>query len=83
MGVPIIFIGPSGSGKSSLAQYLIYNYEAIKLVSTTSRKPRVGEVNGVHYHFEDEDSIANLIKNNTFLEYLNILEIIWILQKMK
>lgn len=69
MGVPIIFIGPSGSGKSSLAQYLIYNYEAIKLVSTTSRKPRVGEVNGVHYHFEDEDLIANLIKNNAFLEY--------------
>ena len=69
MGKLIIFIGGSGSGKSALAQYLIENNEAEKIVSTTSRNPRIGEINGKHYNFEDLDVIETMIKEDKFLEY--------------
>ena len=70
-GKPIIFIGASGSGKSELAQYLVYNFEAIPIVSTTSRSPRIGEINGVHYHFKSLEEILEMIKDDKFVEYAN------------
>lgn len=65
----IIIIGPSGSGKSSIAQHLMYNHGAMKIVSTTSRKPRAGEVDGIHYHFVSKDKFLEMIDNNEFIEF--------------
>ena len=70
----IIFIGPSGSGKSSIAQHLIYNHGAVKIVSTTSRKPRVGEVDGIHYHFVSKDKFEEMVKNDEFVEFAKYSE---------
>ncbi len=65
----VIFIGPSGSGKSSVAQHLIYNYGAVKIVSTTSRDPRQGEVDGIHYHFVGKEKFLEMIDVDEFVEF--------------
>lgn len=70
----VIFIGPSGSGKSSVAQHLTYNYGAVKIVSTTSRKPRIGEIDGIHYHFVSKDDFEAMIDNNEFVEFARYSE---------
>lgn len=47
----IILIGPSASGKTSIAKKLIEKYDFTKFVTNTTRAPRIGEVNHVDYHF--------------------------------
>jgi guanylate kinase len=48
-----LFIGPSGSGKTFLANLLVDKYPILfkKVITATSRDPRIGESNGVDYHF--------------------------------
>lgn len=46
----LVLVGPSGSGKSTVSD-LLAEKGIPKLVTTTTRKPRPGEENGVHYHF--------------------------------
>jgi guanylate kinase len=48
---PLFVSGPSGVGKSFLTQYLVDHYNCKKIVTTTTRPPRLGETNGVNYHF--------------------------------
>lgn len=45
-------VGPSGSGKTSIGEVLTAN-GIPRLVTTTTREPRTGEVNGVDYYFRD------------------------------
>ena len=47
----IILIGPSASGKTSIAKKLIEKYDFTKFVTNTTRAPRIGEINHVDYHF--------------------------------
>jgi guanylate kinase len=61
----IAFLGPSGVGKSTLQGLLGYN----KIVTWTSRQPRAGEVDGVHYHFADNDKILSMYHQGLLLEY--------------
>ena len=42
----IILIGPSASGKTEIAKYLISTFSFNKFVTTTTRTPRIGEING-------------------------------------
>lgn len=46
----LVLVGPSGSGKSTVSD-LLAEKGIPKLVTSTTRKPRAGEENGVHYHF--------------------------------
>jgi guanylate kinase len=46
----VTITGPSGSGKSTLERYLVERGFA-RVISTTTRQPREGEVDGVHYRF--------------------------------
>ncbi|WP_027334641.1 guanylate kinase [Mycoplasmopsis felifaucium] len=67
----IIFAGPSGVGKGTIEQFL-FNDKDLKLklsCSATTRKPRIGEINGVHYFFISKDEFIQKIQNNEFLEY--------------
>jgi len=50
----IILLGPSGSGKGTIGKYLSSKYNYKKAISCTTRKPRLGEVDGVDYHFKKE-----------------------------
>ncbi|WP_338822469.1 guanylate kinase [Mycoplasmopsis felifaucium] len=67
----IIFAGPSGVGKGTIEQFL-FNDKDLRLklsCSATTRKPRIGEINGVHYFFISKDEFIQRIQNNEFLEY--------------
>ena len=48
----LVIAGPAGSGKSTLCERLLRERPGFsRVVTTTTRAPRPGEVNGVHYHF--------------------------------
>lgn len=67
---PVVFCGPSGSGKSTLVKKLMSEFPE-KLgfsISHTTRKPRQGEIDGVHYHFSDKEDMSEAINNGKFIE---------------
>ncbi|KAJ1551018.1 hypothetical protein HK096_003649 [Nowakowskiella sp. JEL0078] len=68
---PIVICGPSGSGKSTLLKRLFAEFpENFGFsVSHTTRKPRTGEENGVHYHFVTREEILEQISLNQFIEH--------------
>lgn len=49
----IVLVGPSGSGKTSIGDILTKEHGVPKLVTTTTREPRIGEENGVDYYFRN------------------------------
>lgn len=68
-----ILSAPSGAGKSSLIHALLGQHQDMQLsVSHTTRAPRPGEVNGVHYHFVSVDEFKALIAENNFLEWAEV-----------
>lgn len=64
-----IITAPSGAGKTSLVRALLDGDDQIKLsVSHTTRQPRPGEEDGVHYHFVAEPKFVELLGHGDFLE---------------
>lgn len=52
--VPVLLVlaGPAGSGKSTLCDRMVAEAPDFhRVVTATTREPRAGEINGVHYHF--------------------------------
>lgn len=69
----LIISGPSGAGKSSLCNELFKHTDNIYFsISSTTRKIREGEIDGVHYNFIKEDEFIKGIKNNIFLEWAKV-----------
>ena len=69
-GKCFIISGPSGVGKSTVLHALMERRKNVYFsVSATTRDPRPGEVDGVHYHFLDVDTFRQWIANEEFLEY--------------
>ncbi|MBQ9346755.1 MAG: guanylate kinase, partial [Oscillibacter sp.] len=69
-GKTFIVSGPSGVGKSTVLNALLArNSNLYFSVSATTRAPREGEVNGVHYHFLDQETFQAWIARDEFLEY--------------
>ncbi|VDD94203.1 unnamed protein product [Enterobius vermicularis] len=68
---PLVLSGPSGSGKSTFIQRALHTYpDTFALsVSHTTRTPRPGETDGVHYYFTDRDTFYDMIEKGEFLEY--------------
>ena len=65
-----IVAAPSGAGKSSLVNALLKREPGIKLsVSYTSRGPRPGEIDGVHYHFVTKEVFLDMVERGDFLEH--------------
>ena len=64
-----ILCGKSASGKDTLLRQLVQNYDFLPIVSTTSRPPREGEIDGVDYYFTSRADFEKDIQNNRFLEY--------------
>lgn len=65
----ICLLGASGSGKSTLEEELSKKFGYKKIVSHTTRKPRIGEINGVDYHFIDNARFEDMIRQGLFAEY--------------
>ena len=69
-GKVLIFSAPSGSGKSTVVSHLLRLHPELEFsVSTTSRKPRGEEKNGVEYWFLTEEKFRSLIDADKFVEY--------------
>lgn len=70
-----IVSAPSGAGKTSLVRALLEATPDLELsVSHTTRAPRPGEEDGVHYHFVDEQAFHALIDQSDFLEYARVFD---------
>ena len=69
-GKTFIITGPSGVGKSTILTALMEKRNNLYFsVSATTRDPRPGEENGVHYHFIDRDTFQEWIERDEFLEH--------------
>ncbi len=65
-----VLSGPSGVGKSTVIAYLRRQHPEVWVsVSVTTRFPRPGEIEGVHYHFVDEGTFDALIRGGDLLEW--------------
>lgn len=71
--VLLVIAGPAGSGKSTLCDRLVHERsDFARVVTTTTRPPRDGEVNGVHYHFFSPAEFRRKIQHGEFLEWAQV-----------
>ena len=78
LGGAIIVSGPSGVGKSTVCNLVREHMPELKFsISCTTRQPRVGEENGVHYYFISKDEFEKRIANNEFIEYARVFDNIY------
>jgi len=69
-GAVLVLSGPSGAGKTSLIKKIADDIGDFYFsISTTTRPIRDGEIDGVHYHFVNEEEFKKDIEENNFLEY--------------
>jgi guanylate kinase len=73
-GVCLVLCAPSGGGKGAVTEALLAREPALsRSVSVTTRAPRAGEVDGVHYRFISEDAFAAAQQNGELLEWARVL----------
>ena len=71
----IVLTGTSGSGKTTLCSRFLTEFkQARRVITTTTRKPRAGETNGVDYYFEDKEHFLQKISSEGFFEYALVYE---------
>jgi len=69
----VVIAGPAGSGKSTLCDRLVRERpDFARVVTTTTRPAREGEVNGVHYHFFAPGEFRARIARGEFLEWAQV-----------
>ncbi len=69
-GTLYIISAPSGAGKTSLVSALLESTEQLAVsVSHTTRAPRPGEIDGVHYWFVDPAAFERMVAAEAFLEH--------------
>jgi len=65
----VVLAGPTAVGKGTVSAYVREHFPDVWLsVSATTRRPRPGEVDGVHYHFVDEAEFARMERDGELLE---------------
>ncbi|GBG24454.1 Guanylate kinase [Hondaea fermentalgiana] len=71
---PVILCGPSGVGKGTLVKRLFQDHSDVfgLSVSHTTRAPRDGEEDGVHYHFTDHETMQERIGRGEFIEFAHV-----------
>ena len=69
-GKLVLYSGASGVGKGTVFAAVKERNPLVRLsVSNTTRKPRKGEIDGVHYNFITREEFEDLIKQDGYLEY--------------
>ncbi|MCR5028671.1 MAG: guanylate kinase [Fibrobacter sp.] len=65
-----VMSAPSGAGKTTLKDLVIKEFpDMVYSISATTRAPREGEVDGVHYFFKSRDEFKRMIANNELVEW--------------
>ena len=74
-GILLVISGFAGTGKGTLVHELLEKYDNYALsVSATTRSPRPGEVDGVHYFFKSKEEFEEMIRENRLIEYASYVE---------
>ncbi|QCB56255.1 guanylate kinase [Sphingopyxis sp. PAMC25046] len=72
-GVLFVLSSPSGAGKTTISRMMLEADKDIALsISATTRPPRPGEVDGVHYHFVDVETFKKMAADGEFLEWAHV-----------
>jgi guanylate kinase len=72
-GILFVISAPSGAGKTTLCRNVLENMPDIKFsVSYTTRSPRQGEVDGVHYNFAGNEEFRRMIAGSEFIEWAEV-----------
>jgi len=70
-GILFVLSGPSGAGKGTVLHEVLQKVGGLAVsVSVTTRAPRPGEIDGIHYHFRTKDQFQAMVGNGEFLEYV-------------
>lgn len=70
-GKLVVITGPGSAGKDAVVSEVLKKYpKMLKVITTTSRSPRPGEINGKDYHFLTVEQFETLIKNHELLEFV-------------
>ena len=70
VGKLIVISGPSGVGKGTVLGMMMEKRKDFSFsVSATTRDPRPGEIDGVHYYFVTRERFEEMIQNGEMLEY--------------
>ena len=78
LGSAIIISGPSGVGKSTVCTRVREMFPELRFsISCTTRKPRPGEVDGVHYYYLSKEEFEKRIANGDFIEYARVFDNIY------
>jgi guanylate kinase len=73
-GVCLVLCSPSGGGKGAITEALLASEPRLRRsVSVTTRAPRPGEIDGLHYHFITEDEFSAAERNGDLLEWARVL----------
>jgi guanylate kinase len=72
-GVCLVIAAPSGAGKTAITRALLAQENALMVsVSATTRAPRPGERDGVHYHFRDKAAFDAMVADGALLEWAEV-----------
>lgn len=73
MGMLVVVSGPSGVGKGTICSALLANDDRLVFsVSATTRAPRPGEIDGVHYFFKTAEEFQTMVEQGAFLEFMKV-----------
>jgi len=69
----IVLSGPSGVGKTTITGSLVdQGWQGHVVVTATTRKPRAGELDGIHYHFRTMQQFQHMVETNDLLEHAEV-----------
>jgi len=72
LGILFVISAPSGAGKSTICSALRQTPDTLYAVSSTTRPPRAGEIDGEDYHFLEPADFERRIASGDFLEYARV-----------
>lgn len=74
-GLMLVLSSPSGAGKSTISRALLEGDAGLTMsVSVTTRPPRPGEVEGVHYRFVDRARFERMVADGELLEHATVFD---------
>lgn len=72
-GLLVVIAGPAGSGKTTLCERMVQECEGVeRVITSTTRQPREGEVDGRDYFFFSNEEFDRLVGEGAFLEWARV-----------